>query len=64
MKASKNPVLVVLALVGLCAILYGVWNLYQRQVSREKHHQKFSAPVPPGLPNFLNATPGAPPPQP
>jgi hypothetical protein len=54
----------VFALVCVCVVLYGLWHLYQREVAEEEHHQTFAAPVPSGLPNFLNTTPGAPPPQP
>jgi hypothetical protein len=54
----------VFALVGVCALLYGVWHFYQGRVAEEEHHQTFTAPPPSGLPNFLGATPGAPPPQP
>ncbi len=64
MKGGRNPLILVFALVGVCVVLYGLWHLYQRQVAEEQHHQTFAAPVPSGLPNFLNATPGAPPPQP
>ena len=64
MKGRRNPLILVFALVGVCVVLYGLWHLYERQVAEEEHHQTFAAPVPSGLPNFLNTTPGAPPPQP
>lgn len=64
MKGRRNPLILVFALVGVCVVLYGLWHLYQRQIAEEQHHQTFTAPEPSGLPNFLNATPGAPPPQP
>jgi hypothetical protein len=64
MKSAKNRMLVVLAIVGACTILYASWDIYQRQIGRQRHHETFSQPVPSGLPNFLEATPGAPPPQP
>ena len=64
MKQIKNLVVRILALAVICAIFYGLWHLYQRQAAQEQHRQTFSQPVPSGLPNFLNATPGAPPPQP
>jgi hypothetical protein len=64
MKRAKNPILAVLAFVGACTILYAIWNIYQLQIARQRHHETFSQPVPSGLPNFLDATPGAPPPQP
>ena len=64
MKSAKNRMLVVLVIVGTCTILYSSWDIYQRQIVRQRHHETFSQPVPAGLPNFLDATPGAPPPQP
>ena len=64
MKKTKTPVTLVPALVAICAIFYGLWHLYQREAAQEQHRESFSAPVPSGLPNFLNETPGAPPPQP
>lgn len=64
MKPAKNPILVVLVIVSACTILYAIGAIYQRQIVRQRHHETFSQPVPSGLPNFLDATPGAPPPQP
>jgi hypothetical protein len=61
---NARRMMMVFALVGVCAVLYGLWHLYQGRVAEEEHHQAFTAPPPSGLPNFLNATPGAPPPQP
>jgi hypothetical protein len=64
MKERRNPLILLFALVVVCALLYGLWHLHQGQVAEDQHHQSFTAPVPSGLPNFLNATPGTPPPQP
>jgi cytochrome c-type biogenesis protein CcmH/NrfG len=64
MSRRTNPIVVLLVLVGLCAVLYGLWHLYQRQAAQQQHERAFSEPAPSGVPNFLNATPGAPPPQP
>jgi hypothetical protein len=61
---NARRMMMVFALVGVCAVLYGLWHLYQGRVTEEEHHKAFTAPPPSGLPNFLNATPGAPPPQP
>jgi hypothetical protein len=61
---NGRRIMMVFALVGVCALLYGAWHFYQGRVAEEEHHQTFTAPPPSGLPNFLSATPGAPPPQP
>jgi hypothetical protein len=61
---NGRRMMMVFVLVGVCALLYGVWHLYQGRVAEEEDRQSFTAPPPSGLPNFLNATPGAPPPQP
>jgi hypothetical protein len=64
MKEKRSSVVLLFALFATCALLYGIWHLYQLTVTREQHDQTFTAPPPSGLPNFLSATPGAPPPQP
>ena len=61
---KQNPVLVALAIIGACAILYGVWIVYQHHVVQEQLRATFSAPVPSGVPDILHAPPGPPPPQP
>ena len=29
MKQRQKPVVLILAIVGVCAVVYGVWHLYQ-----------------------------------
>jgi hypothetical protein len=64
MTEMKNRLVLFFAIVGICALAYVFWHVYQRHAAAVEHQQRFTAPEPSGLPNFLNATPGAPPPQP
>ena len=64
MHRRTNPVVMLLGAIGLCAILYGLWYLYHAKAVEQAHRRAFSQSAPSGVPNFLNATPGAPPPQP
>jgi heme O synthase-like polyprenyltransferase len=58
MKQTKNSILIVFAIIGVCAVLYGAWNLYSRHQASENARQMFSAPAPTGLPDiFHNASP-------
>jgi hypothetical protein len=59
----QNPLILALAIIGVIAILYGAWTLYQQRAAEEYQHRFFSAPASSGLPNPLEATPN-PPPQP
>ena len=63
MKKTTNPLIYVLAGVGLAALLYGVWTIYERHVADEAERASFSASPIPGSPDFLGAKP-QPPPQP
>ena len=33
MKQIKNPVILVFAIIGACAVLFGAWHLYQQRVA-------------------------------
>jgi hypothetical protein len=58
MKRNTNPVLVVFAIIGICALLYGAWQFYARREAEERSRTMFAAPAPPGLPDiFHNAPP-------
>lgn len=58
MKRNKNPILVVFAIIGACAVLYGAWQLYARHETEEHSRAMFAAPAPSGLPDiFHNAPP-------
>lgn len=64
MKQSKNPLLLVFAIIGVCVVLYGVWLLYRRTITEEQSRAAFTEPAPSGIPDIIHATPGAPPIQP
>jgi hypothetical protein len=61
-KNDKNPLIYVLAGIGMAALLYGGWTIYERYVVEEETRAVLSAPPPSGLPDILHATPGPPPP--
>lgn len=63
-KQAKNPLIYVLAGIGIAALLYSGWSTYQRYASEQQVRSYLSAPVPSGLPNPLFETPGTQPPQP
>jgi cytochrome c-type biogenesis protein CcmH/NrfG len=64
MKQSRNPLLLVLAAISVCAILYATWHAYQNSMVKEQSQAAFTAPTPSGIPDIIHATPGAPPIQP
>ena len=64
MKSSRKRLVLVLAVVGLCAVVYGGWRIYEERVAENEKHNFFAAPASSasGAPDaFHNA---APPPQP
>ena len=64
MNQKRNPLIIVLAVVGVCGIVYGLWHLYAQRGAQDQARALFSAPASSGVPDFLHATPGAPPIQP
>lgn len=64
MKQLKNPLILLFAVIGVCALLYGGWRFYEQKVAERQARAILTAPPNPGLPNPLFGTPGAPPPQP
>jgi len=64
MKQSRNLLLLLLATIGVCAVLYAAWHAYQQAIVKEQSHAAFTAPAPSGIPDIIHATPGAPPIQP
>ena len=46
MKQIKNPVILIFAFVGACAVLFGAWHLYQQRVAAEQAKTFFSTPPP------------------
>jgi hypothetical protein len=63
MNDTKNALIYALAIIGVCALLYGGWTIYQHYAAQEEAGEFFSAPSPLGLPDPLHAKPH-PPPQP
>jgi hypothetical protein len=64
MKSSRKQLVLVLAVVGLCAVAYGGWRIYEGRVAENEKRNFFAAPASSasGAPDaFHNA---APPPQP
>ena len=67
MKKTKNPLILVFAIIGVCAVLYGVWHLYNQQVAEERallssrplHHPAFQT-FSTMLPRRLSRRPGNP----
>ena len=49
MKQIKNPVILIFAIIGVCAVLFGVWHLYQERVAEDQAKT-----------HFLDATPYGP----
>ncbi len=64
MKVTRNRLIVLLAVVGACALLYGAWRYYQEQIAREQQRNFFAAPASSasGAPDAFRSA--APPPQP
>jgi len=60
----QNPLILVLAIIGIGAVVYGLWKLYQRNVAEEQAHAFFSAPTSSGIPDILHKNDAPPPPQP
>lgn len=63
MKTLRDSLIYVFAIIGILAVIYGGWALYQRHVVEEEKRAFFSATPAPGTPDFMHAKPH-PPPQP
>jgi hypothetical protein len=62
MKDIKNPLIIVFAIVGVWAVIYGGWYMYQRHVAGAQSKAGFTAPPASGVPDMYHNAP--PPPQP
>jgi cytochrome c-type biogenesis protein CcmH/NrfG len=62
MKNIKSALILIFAVIGVCAVVYGSWHLYQRHVANEQAKAAFSAPPAKGVPDMYHNAP--PPPQP
>lgn len=63
MKETRMRFIYLLAGVGIAALLYVAWTIYQQRAAQEQSHAFFSATPQPGIPDILHAPP-SPPPQP
>ena len=59
MKTTKNPLLLAFGIIGICAVLYGAWHLYQQHTVDSEARARFAAPVSSGVPDLLHAAPAA-----
>jgi hypothetical protein len=41
---EQNAIVLALALVGLCALLYGGWTIYRQHVAAQQAHEFFGTP--------------------
>ena len=65
MKHIKNPLILVFAIIGVCAVLFGGWHLYQQQSRcRAERRLSFSTPAPLRPVRLILSTMPPPPPQP
>jgi hypothetical protein len=63
MKDVKRRVIVLFALIGVCAVLYSGWRFYQQKVSEKQAQAIMAAPPSSGIPDILHKD-APPPPQP
>jgi hypothetical protein len=57
-----NPIVLALAIIGICAVLYGGWTLYQQHEAQEKEQAIIVGTPSPGF-SGLNKPSTQPPPQ-
>jgi hypothetical protein len=58
-RKTTNPVLLLFAIIGVCAVLYAAWRFYQGSTSENEARRRFAAPVSSGVPDLLHASPAA-----
>ena len=56
---SSNPIVLVFAIIGLCAVVYAMWRLYERHAADSEARARLAAPVSSGVPDLLHASPAA-----
>ncbi|HVA41588.1 MAG TPA: hypothetical protein VNF49_13035 [Candidatus Binataceae bacterium] len=59
---QQSPLILALAIIGVCAILYFLWQGYQQHVANQQARSFFGAP-PSGAVGELNKPSKKPPPQ-
>lgn len=56
---TTNRILFLLAIIGVCAVLYAAWRFYQGNASESEARRRFAAPVSSGVPDLLHASPAS-----
>jgi uncharacterized membrane protein YidH (DUF202 family) len=59
---KQNPIVLALAIIGICAVLYGAWTFYQQHEAEEKEQAIIVGTPSPGF-SGLNQPSTQPPPQ-
>ena len=64
MSSTKKRLILLFAIIGVCAALYGGWHIYQEQIAQGQKRNFFAAPAASasGAPDAFHNAP--PPPQP
>jgi hypothetical protein len=57
MKQTKETLILAFAIVGLFALIFGGWHLYQQKVAEDQARAFFTAPRPKGLPDLSRDAP-------
>jgi len=60
-RKRTNPLILFFAVVGVCAVIYGIWTILNQKLSEQRARTLFAAPASSGIPNVLHAPPSAPP---
>jgi hypothetical protein len=58
---QQNPLILALAIIGVCAILYFFWQGYQQHLTNEQARSFFGAPPSGAVGQALKAKPKPPP---
>lgn len=58
-RKTTNPIVVLLTIIGICAVLYGAWHFYQSHAVESAARDRFAAPASSGVPDLLHASPAA-----
>jgi len=61
MKSKMDLLIYLFAAIGLCAVVYGGWHIYQEHVALEQQRAFFGSP-PSSIPGMPDAFHDAPPP--
>ncbi len=58
---EQNPIVLALAMIGVCALLYGGWTIYHKHVIEEEQQQIISAPPSAGVSGLFKPSTKPPP---